>query len=129
MKLFNYTALCFLLALVPACLAGAGGDEEPLPLPAEEEMSVDGSYSRVDAGRQDVLEVFEWLKEELIPRGLHLRGEKPLGARIQVVAGYKYILLCNYIDEETGMEKRLAARVYRRSDGVTELQDLELAVE
>lgn len=129
MKFLRYLVLGVFMILVPVCLSVAGGDEIPPPPPGEEVPGMDGAYTRVDPGRQDVLEVFAWLKEELAPRGFTLTGDRPLEARMQVVAGYKYILLCDYIDEETGREKRLLARVYRRSDGVTELQELEPEVE
>ena len=120
------------LAVMPACIAGAGdpgGREEPLPTPPVEEVSIDGGYIQVDTGRQDVIEIYRWLKSRIREQGIVLSGDRPEEAWVQVVAGYKYRLFCAYRAEDAAEEGLLLVQVFHRSDGVRKIDSMEFSAE
>jgi hypothetical protein len=135
----------FCLSLSFSCLSGSGNDDETkqstivmkedskedgnLPISTLEGSSphFDGGYQKVDNSREDVLRIFNWLKEELKKEGIILIGESPVKAFSQVVSGIKYTLLCEY---ETSNEKNklLKADVFERSDELRIIQKITLDI-
>ena len=81
-----------------------------------------GGYEEISPDRKDVVEVFTWLEEKITSENASLHIESLNRVFIQVVAGYKYKLICSY--KQDSKITTLEAIVYRRPDGVFELLNI-----
>ena len=86
--------------------------------PSDIEAAVDGDWQQIAIDSRRALEAYAVLQLELADREVMPGSIKE--ARQQVVSGYKVWLVCEYGENQT-----LAAVILLRSDGMTELLELD----
>ena len=91
----------------------------------EELHQISGAYARVATNTPEVLSVYRWLIPRLQEFGLALNMEQPQAAYMQVVAGFKYRLLCSYTGDGSSEIKYLLALVYENPEGEIEIMKLQ----
>ncbi len=91
----------------------------------EEIHQIAGAYARVAPNAPEVLSAYIWLMPRLEKSGIILNMDTPQAAYMQVVAGFKYRLLCSYTGDGSSEIKYLLVLVYENPEGEMEIVKLQ----
>ncbi len=106
----------------------SSGQAVPQTLPGfqpEEIHRIAGAYARIAPNAPEVLSVYLWLIPRLEKMGILLNMDAPQAAYMQVVAGFKYRILCSYTGNGSSEIKYLLVLVYENPEGEREIMKLQ----